>query len=98
MTEALKQRTIETTVGYLPAAKPFHERYPPDTEMEVIRVDAMAFFQVKNYEDRDKHEFFLEFEGVRITDYTQTLAALLRGEHHEKAHFELVEQVTAGGR
>jgi hypothetical protein len=96
MTEALAQKTIETKVGYLPAPKPFHHRYPPDTTMEVIRVAAMAHFGVENHTDRDTHEFFLDFEGKRITDYGQTLEAVIGGKHHEKADFELVEQVTAG--
>lgn len=96
VTEALAQKTIETKVGYLPAPKPYEHRYPPDTLMEVIRAAAMAHFGVENYTDRNTHEFFLEFEGRRITDYSQTLEAVIGGKHHEKADFELVEQVTAG--
>jgi hypothetical protein len=98
MTEALAQKTIETKVGYLPAPKPFHHRYAPHALMEEIRVTAMAHFGVENHTDRDTHEFFLDFEGQRITDYGQTLEAVIGSKHHEKADFELVEQVTAGAR
>jgi len=98
MTEALAQKTIETKVGYLPAPKPFHHRYSSDTLMEAIREQAMAHFGVENHTDRNVHEFFLEFEGQRITNYGQTLEAVIGGKHHEKADFELVEQVTNGAR
>jgi hypothetical protein len=96
--ETLAEKTIETKVGYLPAPKPYDHRYPLDTLMEAIRAGAMAHFGVENYTDRNTHEFFLEFEGQRITDYSQTLEAVVGGRHHEKADFELVEQVTAGAR
>jgi hypothetical protein len=98
VTEALAQKTIETKVGYLPAPKQFHDRFPPSTPMETIRVAAMGHFGVENHTDRDTHEFFLDFEGQRITDYGQPLEAVIGGKHHEKADFELVEQVTAGAR
>ncbi len=55
----------------------------------------MAFFNVADYTDRDRHEFHLEFEGNRV-DYNLTLAQFL-GEHRKGVHFDLVEQVTAGG-
>jgi hypothetical protein len=97
MTQAVHKKTIETITGYLPAPKPFHERYPPETQLEQVRANAMSHFGVENHVDRDTHEFFLEFEGRRIQDYSQTLAGLLGEEEHETAHFELVEQVTAGG-
>jgi hypothetical protein len=98
MTDAVAEKTIETKVGYLPAPKPYDHRYPPDTPMDVIRTGAMTHFGVENHTDRDTHEFFLDFAGRRITDYSQTLEAVIGGKHHEKADFELVEQVTAGGQ
>jgi hypothetical protein len=64
--------------------------------MSTVRTEAMAHFNVENYTDRDQHEFFLELEGGRITDYSVTLESLL-GEKPKKAEFDLVEQVTAGG-
>lgn len=87
--------TVETTVTYLPAEKPFHRSFPDDTTLGVVRSDAMAFFGVADYTDRNRHEFQLEFEGNRV-DYNLTLAQFL-GEHRKAVHFDLVEQVTAGG-
>jgi hypothetical protein len=87
---------VEVTVEYLPAAKPFHKEYPESTTIGTVRTDAMAFFGVSDHRDRDTHQFFLEFNGTRLTDMTQTLAQLL-GPHRKGAHFNLVEQITPGG-
>jgi hypothetical protein len=92
---ATPQTIVETTVGYLPADKPFHKGLPQETTLGVVRTEAMAFFNVADYTDRDRHEFHLEFEGNRV-DYNLTLAQFL-GEHRKGVHFDLVEQVTAGG-
>lgn len=91
-----KEKTVKVTVSYLPAPEAFEKRYEPDTLMSTVRTEAMAHFGVQNYTDRDQHEFFLELDGGRITDYSVTLAGLL-GEKPKKAEFDLVEQVTAGG-
>ena len=90
-----KETTVETTVDYLPAQKPFHKRFAQETTLEVVRTEAMSHFGVADYTDRDRHEFHLEFEGDRVA-YSQTLAQLL-GDHRKGAHLDLVEQVTAGG-
>lgn len=92
---AAPQTIVETTVTYLPAEKPFHKGLPQGTTLGVVRTEAMAFFNVADYTDRDRHEFHLEFEGNRV-DYNLTLAQFL-GEHRMGVHFDLVEQVTAGG-
>jgi hypothetical protein len=56
---------------------------------------AMTFFGVSDHRDRDTHQFFLEFNGQRLTDLNQTLELLL-GPHRKGAHFNLVEQITPG--
>lgn len=91
-----REKTVKVTVSYLPAPDPFEKRYERETLLSTVRGDAMAHFDVQNYTDRDQHEFFLELDGVRITDYSVNLASLLV-ENAKKAEFDLVEQVTAGG-
>lgn len=91
-----KAKTVKVEVSYLPAPKAFEERYSEETALSVVRTESMAFFGVENYTDRDQHEFFLEHDGTRITDYSVTLEALLG--KARKGEFDLVEQVTAGGR
>ena len=86
---------VEVTVSYLPAPKPFHHVYGESTVIGTIRLDAMQFFGVSDHQDRDKHEFFVEFRGRRLTDMTQTLEGLL-GPNREGAHFNLIEQITQG--
>jgi hypothetical protein len=86
---------IEVLVSYLPAPSPFRHRYEDETTLGTIQIDAMTFFGVKDYKDRDTHEFFLEFDGRRLTNMGETLERLL-GPHRREAHFNLVEQVTQG--
>ncbi len=89
------QATVEVTVTYLPAEKPFHRSFPEDTTLAVVRSDAMQFFNVADYTDRDVHEFQLDSEGNRV-DYNLTLAQFL-GEHRKGHHPDLAEQDGAGG-
>jgi hypothetical protein len=94
-------KAVKTTVDYLPATKPFKEDFEPQTTFATVRAEAMGFFEVADFNDRDRHEFHLEAGGQRV-DYGQTLAAYLaaHGHGHEEAHkldLTLVEQVTAGG-
>jgi hypothetical protein len=91
-----KAKTVKVVVAYLPAAETFSKRYEEDTLMSMVRTEVMAHFGVQDHTDRDQHEFFLELDGVRITDYSVTLGSLL-GNEPKKADFGLVEQVTAGG-
>jgi hypothetical protein len=86
---------VAVTVEYLPAAKPFHRSYAGSATVGAVRTDAMAFFGVTDHKDRDTHQFFLEFNGQRLTNMTETLAQLL-GPHRKSAHFNLVEQITPG--
>ena len=86
---------VEVTVEYLPAAKPFHRSYDGNTTLGAVRTDAMAFFGVSDHKDRDTHQFFLEFNGKRLTNLAETLEQLL-GPHRKDAHFNLVEQITPG--
>ena len=86
---------VEVTVEYLPATKPFHRAYAETTTVGTVRTGAMAFFGVSDHRDRDTHQFFLEFNGRRLTDMAQTLQQLL-GPHRRAAHFNLVEQITPG--
>jgi hypothetical protein len=91
----IAQEFVKVTVAYLPAPKPFHHSYEDETTIGTIRTESMAFFGVSNHKDRDTHEFFLEFEGRRLSDLGETLEKLL-GPHRREAHFNLVEQVTQG--
>jgi hypothetical protein len=91
----LRREVVEVTVAYLPAPKPFHRKYGDETVIGVIRTDAMQFFGVHDHQDRDKHEFFLEFEGRRLADMSETLEKLL-GRHRREAHFNLIEQIMQG--
>lgn len=86
---------VAVTVSYLPAPNPFRREFPDKTTIGTVRDDAMRFFGVNNHTDRDTHEFFLEFEGRRLTDMGETLERLL-GRDRREAHFNLVEQVTKG--
>src|SRR5436309_2772992 len=76
---------VRVTVEYLPASAPFHQAYPGATTLEAVRADAMAFFGVRDHQDRDTHRFFLEFEGARVTNTAQTLDQIL-GIHRRGAH------------
>jgi len=83
------------TVDYLPATKPFGRAYPVTTMVETVRTDAMAFFGVRDRQERDTYRYFLEFSGSRLTNTQETLEQLL-GPHRRGAHFNLVEQITPG--
>ena len=84
-------------VSYLPATHPFEHPYPPATAVETARVAAMTFFHVSDRQERDTYRYYLELDGVRVTDTSQTLAHLA-GEHHRThtLHFHLVEEITPG--
>jgi len=86
---------IEVKVDYLPAPAPFVQKYKDETILETVRTDAMNFFGVKDYQDRNIHKFFLEFEG-RVLEATSESLEQLLGPHGESAHFNLIERVTQG--
>lgn len=86
---------VHVTVDYLPATKPFERAYARTTMVETVRTDAMAFFGVRDRQERDTYRYFLELSGSRITNTQQTLDQLL-GPHRRGAHFNLVEQITPG--
>ena len=88
---------VDVQVHYLPATQAFRRDYDDETLVATVRTDAMAFFGVQDHTDRDKHEFFLEFEGQRITNTSQTLEQIFGRDRHQ-AKLNLVEQITAGGR
>jgi len=92
---AVEHGIVAVTVSYLPSPNPFHQKFPDETVIGTVRADAMKFFGVSDRRDRDIHEFFLEFEGRRLTNMGEKLAQLLGPCRHE-AHFHLVEQVTKG--
>ena len=93
---AVDPEVIEVKVDYLPSPTQFVRKYKEETAIEVVRVDAMAFFGVKDFQDRNIHKFFLEFEGRVLENTSQTLEQLL-GPHRQSAHFNLIERVTQGG-
>src|SRR5260221_11299420 len=84
----------QARVDPLPAAAPFHHRYAPETTVETVRVAAMAFFGVRDRQDRDTYRYFLEIGGMRITDTSQPISNFV--EHGRELHFHLVEQITPG--
>ena len=88
-------KEVEVIVEYLPATGAFHHEYERTETLAIVRTDAMVFFGVHDRQERDKHEFFLEFNGTRVTDTSQTLGDLI-GPHKHKAEFHLVEQITPG--
>jgi len=94
-TKAPHAAQVQVTVHYLPATKPFHDAYPGTTTLATVRTDAMAFFGVRDRQERDRYEYFLEFQGSRVTDTSQTLDQLL-GPHRRGAEFNLIEQITPG--
>jgi hypothetical protein len=87
---------VEVAVEYLPATKPFHQEFAPGDTVGAVRASATSFFGVADHQDRDKHEFFLEFDSTKLTDLGQTLESLL-GPHRKGAHFNLIEVITQGG-
>jgi hypothetical protein len=94
--EAKVPTKVEVTVEYLPATKPFHEEFARGDTVGAVRAAATSFFGVADHQDRDKHEFFLEFDSTKLTDLGQTLESLL-GPHRKGAHFNLIEVITQGG-
>jgi len=88
-------KEVDVTVDYLPATAAFHHEYPRTETLATVRTDAMVFFGVRDRQERDKYEYFLEFDGSRITNTSQSLGELL-GPHKRKAEFHLVEQITPG--
>jgi len=86
---------IEVSVDYLPSPNQFHQKYKDETAIETVRTDAMTFWRVKDFQDRNIHKFFLEFEGRILEDASETLEHLL-GPHRRSAHFNLIERVTQG--
>lgn len=86
---------VQVTVDYLPATTPFHREYPGTETLAVVRTDAMVFFGVRDRQERDKYEYFLEFQRSRVTNNSQTLDELL-GPHRRGAEFHLIEQITPG--
>jgi len=88
---------VKTEVGYLPATQDFRQEYDDETQLSTVRAQAMTFFGVSDHKDRDVHEFFLEFEGQRVTNLNQTLEQLM-GRDRPHAKFNLVEQITPGAR
>jgi hypothetical protein len=95
MAEAKVRTKIEVSVEYLPATKPFHADFTPGDTVGAVRASATSFFGVADHQDRDKHEFFLEFEGTKLTDLGQALESLL-GPHRRGAQFNLIEVITQG--
>jgi hypothetical protein len=93
--QVVDHEIVVVTVSYLPAPNSFNHKFSNQTAIGTVRADAMNFFGVSDHKDRDVHEFFLEFEGRRLTNMTETLEQLL-GRHRHEAHFHLVEQVTKG--
>lgn len=89
------EQEVQVTVVYIAAAQPFHRAYVGSTTLGTVRTEAMNFFGVKDHTDRNKYEYFLEFEGKRITNLSETLDTLL-GLHRRGAEFHLVEQITPG--
>lgn len=92
---ANENRPVQVTVNYLPAAGPFREEYPHGAILETMRGQAMEFFGVQDRQERDTYRYYLEFEGERLTDTSQTLGDLV-GERRRGAHFNLIEEITPG--
>jgi len=86
---------VRVTVLYLPATKPFQREYAEDATVGTVQTDAMSFFGVRDFQDRNTHRFFLEYEHRRLTNLSETLHRLV-GEKRE-AEFHLIEEVTPGG-
>ena len=89
-------RDVDVTVDYLPATAAFHHQYTRTATLGTVRTEAMVFFGVRDrQEGRDTYEYFLEFQGSRVTNTSQTLDALL-GPQRSGAEFHLIEQITQG--
>ena len=81
-------------VDYLAAAAPFHGRLPEDEPIENARAASMTFFGVADRQERDTYHYFLEIDGVRITDTSIPIRSFLK--HGHELHANLVEQITPG--
>lgn len=92
-----KPEVVQVTVGYLPATEPFHKAYGPEETLSTVRAEAMAYFEIADYNDRDQHTFHLHFSDQKIEDLGQRVGDLV-GEHRKGLHLEIVEQVIAGAR
>jgi hypothetical protein len=92
-----KELPVDVKIHYLPATRALRHPYNDETVLVTVRADAMTFFGVQDHTDRDRHEFFLEFEAHRIINTSQTLEQLF-GRDRREATFNLVEQITAGTR
>jgi hypothetical protein len=92
----IEREIVRVSADYLPSPKEFHHNYQDETVVETVRIDAMTFFGVKDFQDRNIHKFFLEFESRVLENTSQTLEQLL-GRHRRSAHFNLIERVTQGG-
>lgn len=93
--EKAHEPAVATEVAYLPAVAAFKKDYDDEMRVSVVRGDAMTYFRVADHKDRDTHEFFLEFDGKRVTDSNQTLEQLM-GRDRRHARFNLIEQITPG--
>ena len=91
-----KHEEVEVAVDYLPATEDFEQEYLRATVLETIRTDAKNFFGVQDRQERDKYFYYLVHDGERIQNTQITLGDVIR-EHVPKAHFSLVEEITAGG-
>jgi hypothetical protein len=91
-----KHEEVAAIVDYLPATEDFTKDYPRTTTVETIRTDAKTFFAVQDRQERDTYFYYLVFRGERVRNTQATLEQLV-GEHEPKAHFSLVEEITAGG-
>jgi len=90
-----KHEDVEAIVDYLPATEDFKKEYARTTVIESIRTYAKTFFRVQDRQERDTYFYYLVFRGERIQDTQVTLEQLV-GEHEPRAHFTLVEEITAG--
>jgi hypothetical protein len=92
---AKESRPVHVTVNYLPAAEPFREEFQHEAVLETVRAQAMEFFGVQDRQERDTYRYYLEFEGDRLSNTSQTLGDLI-GERRRGAHFNLIEEITPG--
>jgi hypothetical protein len=90
---------VHVKVAYLPATEPFTDAYAPATALETVRQAAMTFFHVADRQERDTYRYYLELDGVRLTDTTITLEHLVDEQHRgHELHFNLIEEITPGDK
>lgn len=88
---------VQVTVDYLPAIEDFTKEYSRQVVLETIRSAGMSFFGVQDRTvGRDTYKYYLVHDGERIQDTQLTLEQVI-GEHANRAHFSLVEEITTGG-